>query len=149
MHSAMKGRRVRLRADRMLRVLTLAVALLALPALVSAQFGHPLKGQWSGEAGSGGDTTRLLLDLNWDGKAVTGKINPGSDTEADIKKVTIDYSKVTSWDVQMEAEGKDASGKAVPIRIDGTLENLGAYYRVFHGTWTHGGQKTPFTVTRN
>jgi hypothetical protein len=149
MLSEMKGHGARRQADRTVRVLALAVALLALPVLGAAQFGHPLKGQWSGEAGAGGNTTRLLLDLNWDGKAVTGKINPGSDTEADIKKVTIDYSKVTSWAVQMEAEGKDASGKPVPIRIDGTLENLGAYYRVFHGTWTHGGQKTPFTVTRN
>jgi hypothetical protein len=132
-----------------LRVLTFAVALLALPAVASAQFGHPLKGQWSGEAGAAGKTMRLLLDLGWDGKAITGKINPGSDTEADVKKVTFDYSKVTTWGVQMEAEGKDASGKPVQIRIDGTLENLGAYYRVFHGTWTQGGQKMPFTLTRN
>jgi hypothetical protein len=132
-----------------LRIVTLAVALLAIPAFAAAQFGHPLKGQWSGEAGSGGNTTRLLLDLGWDGKNITGAINPGGATQADVKKVTIDYSKVTSWAVQMEAEGKDASGKPVQIRIDGTLENLGAYYRVFHGTWTQGGQKMPFTVTRN
>ena len=26
---------------------------------------------------------------------------------------------------------------------------LGAYYRVFQGTWTEGGQKSPFTLTRN
>lgn len=132
-----------------LRIVTLAVSLIALPALAAAQFGHPLKGQWSGEAGSGGNTTRLLLDLGWDGKQITGAINPGSENAAEVKKVTIDYSKVTAWAVQMEAEGKDASGKPVQIRIDGTLENLGAYYRVFHGTWTQGGQKMPFTVTRN
>jgi hypothetical protein len=132
-----------------LRIVTFAVALLALPALAVAQFGHPLKGQWSGEAGSGASTTRLLLDLGWDGKNITGAINPGSPGEAEVKRVTIDYSKVTSWAVQMEAEGKDASGKAVQIRVDGTLENLGAYRRVFHGTWTQGGQKMPFTVTRN
>lgn len=125
------------------------MALIALPLAASAQFGHPLKGQWSGEAGSAGNTKRLLLDLHWDGKTVTGKINPGSDTEADFKKVTIDYSKVSSWGVQMEAEGKGAAGKPVQIRIDGTLENLGAYYRVFQGTWTEGGQKSPFTLTRN
>ena len=136
-------------ASGILRVATIVVALLALPAVASAQFGHPLKGQWSGEAGAGGNTMRLLLDLHWDGKNITGRINPGSDTEAEIKKVTFDYSKVTSWGVQAEAEGKDASGKPVQIRIDGTLENLGAYYRVFHGTWTQGGQKMPFTVTRN
>lgn len=135
--------------SRTLRIVTFAVALLALPALAVAQFGHPLKGQWSGEAGTAGDSTRLLLDLGWDGKNITGTINPGSATEAEIRKVTFDYSKVTAWGVQLEAEGKDASGKPVQIRIDGTLENLGAYYRVFHGTWTQGSQKKPFTLTRN
>jgi hypothetical protein len=132
-----------------LRALVLAVALLALPMAALAQFGHPLKGQWSGEFGPAGNTTRLLLDIHWDGKAITGRINPGSATEAEIKKVTIDYAKVTSWNVQLEAEGKDASGKPVQVRVDGVLENLGAYYRVFHGTWAQGGQKGPFTVTRN
>jgi hypothetical protein len=133
---------------RAVRVLMVMAALL-LPVAASAQFGHPLKGQWSGEAGAGGNATRLLLDLTWDGKALAGKINPGSETEADVKKVTIDYSKVDSWAVQIDAEGKGAAGKPVQIRIDGTLENLGAYYRVFHGTWMQGNQKMPFTVTRN
>ena len=132
-----------------LRAMVIVAALLALPAAAFAQFGHPMKGQWSGEWGPKDNPTRLLLDLNWDGKEITGRINPGSDTEATVKKATFDYSKVTSWAVQMEAEGKDASGKPVQIRINGTLENLGAYYRVFHGTWTQGNQKGPFYLTRN
>jgi hypothetical protein len=37
----------------------------------------------------------------------------------------------------------------VPVRVDGTLENLGAYSKVFHGTWTQGTKKGDFTVTRN
>ena len=134
-----------------LRALTIVAALVvALPAIATAQFGHPLKGHWSGEWGTQGNTTRLLLDLDWDGKAITGRIiTPGSEGEAMVQKVTIDYSPLTSWKVQMEAEGKDATGMPVQIRIDGTLENLGAYYRVLHGTWTEGGKSGPFTVTRN
>ena len=135
--------------SRILRALAVVAALIVIPAAASAQFGHPLKGQWSGERGSGANAARLLLDLHWDGKELTGAINPGSDTQATVKKATIDYSKVDSWRVQLEAEGKDASGKPVQIRIDGTLENLGAYYRVFHGTWMQGTQKSDFTVTRN
>jgi hypothetical protein len=131
------------------RVATLVALLLALPALASAQFGHPMKGQWSGELGPKDKSSRLLLDLHWDGKEITGRINPGTDTEAVVKKVTFDYSAVTSWKVQIEAEGKDASGKVVPIKVDGTLENLGAYYRIFHGKWTQGGRTSDFTVTRN
>ena len=136
-------------ASRVFRALVLATVLVTLPATVFAQFGHPLKGQWSGEWGPTAAPNRILLDLTWDGKQLGGAINPGSDTAGTVKKVTIDYSKVDSWAVQIEAEGKDATGKVVPIRIDGTLENLGAYSRLFHGTWTQGGQKGPFTVTRN
>ena len=88
--------------SRTLRIVTFAVALLALPALAVAQFGHPLKGQWSGEAGTAGDSTRLLLDLGWDGKNITGTINPGSATEAEIRKVTFDYSS-------------DMAGRPVPM----------------------------------
>jgi hypothetical protein len=138
-----------MRSSETLRALTIAAALLAVPVAARAQFGHPLKGPWSGERGAGNATTRLLLDFNWDGKEITGTINPGSAGEAAVRKVTFDYSKVTAWAVQIEAEGKDGSGKPVPIRIDGTLENLGAYVRLFHGTWIEGGRKMPFTVTRN
>ena len=134
---------------RIIRVLVLAALAVGVPMAAVAQFGHPLKGQWSGEWGPRETPNRILLDLTWDGKELGGAINPGSDTAGTVKKVTIDYSKVDSWAVQIEAEGKDASGKVIPIRINGTLENLGAYFRVFHGTWVQGGQKGEFSVTRN
>jgi hypothetical protein len=127
----------------------IVLGLLVVPAIAFAQFGHPLKGQWSGGWGPTDNPNRLLLDLAWDGKELTGRINPGEPTEAAVRKVTIDYSKVDSWKVQLEADGKDASGKPVQVRVDGTLENLGAYAKVFHGTWMQGGQKGDFTVTRN
>jgi hypothetical protein len=121
--------------------------MLALPASAFAQFGHPLGGQWSGGWGKD-NVNRLLLNLNWDGKEMTGVINPGPNA-ATVKKVTFDYSNPASWGVKIEADGKDASGKSVPIVMDGKLENIGAYYKVFHGTWTQGSQKGEFTVTRN
>jgi hypothetical protein len=125
-----------------------AVLVLVLPAVAPAQFGHPLKGQWSGEWGPKGSPSRLLLDIQWDGKALTGTINPGSEASGTFKKVTIDYSPVTSWKVQIEAEATEG-GKVVPVRVDATLENIGAYNRVLHGTWTQGSRKGEFTVTRN
>src|SRR5687767_10504803 len=99
---------------RTFRFLVLAALLAIVPAAASAQFGHPLKGQWSGEWGPADNPNRILLDLTWDGKQVGGAINPGSATAGTVKKVTIDYSKVDSWAVQIDAEGKDASGKVVP-----------------------------------
>jgi hypothetical protein len=130
------------------RKLSIAIVVLALPAVALAQFGHPLKGQWSGEWGPKNNPSRLLLDIEWDGKDLTGRINPGTETAGIVKKVTIDYSAVTSWKVQIEGEVNEG-GKVVPVRVDGTLENLGAYTKAFHGTWTQGGRKGEFAVTRN
>ena len=133
--------------SRMLPTLALLMAL-ALPFTVGAQFGHPMKGQWSGEWGPKNNPNRLLLNLDWDGKEVTGIINPGPNA-ATVKSVTFDYTDPTAWGVKITAEGKDASGKPVAITVDGKLENLGAYTKLFHGTWIQGGQKGDFTVTRN
>jgi hypothetical protein len=131
----------------LLPMLALLMAL-ALPSTLGAQFGHPMKGQWSGEWGPKNNPNRLLLNLDWDGKEITGIINPGPNA-ATVKSVTFDYTDPTAWGVKITAEGKDASGKPVAITVDGKLENLGAYTKLFHGTWNQGGQKADFTVTRN
>ena len=59
-----------------LYVLVLSILLVASSG-VWAQFGHPLKGQWSGQWGPADSPKRLLLDLHWDGKEITGVVNPG------------------------------------------------------------------------
>ena len=66
-----------------------------------------------------------------------------------VKSVAFDYTNPASWGVKITAEGKDASGKPVAITVDGKLENIGAYTKHLHGTWTQGGQKGEFAVTRN
>ncbi len=131
-------------------VLALAALLtvLAMPAGVQAQFGHPMKGQWSGEWGPAAKPNRLLLNLDWDGKDVTGVINPGPNA-AVVKSVVFDYTNPAAWGVKLTAEGKDAAGKPVIITVDGKLENIGAYMRHFHGTWMQGAEKSEFAVTRN
>jgi hypothetical protein len=135
------------RRSRLFYVLALSLLLVA-PSSVSAQFGHPLKGQWSGQWGPADSPKRLLLDLHWDGKEITGVVNPG-DENATVKAVTFDYSNSSAWKVKLTAEGKDKSGKPVAISVDGTLENIGAYSKLFHGTWTEAGQRGAFTLTRN
>ena len=69
-------------------VLTLSLVALSGAAAV-AQEGHPLKGSWIGTWSANkvhGDD--VLFVMNWDGKAVTGMINPGTDNIA-IKNKTI------------------------------------------------------------
>ena len=119
---------------------------LAVAAAADAQYGHPLKGSWSGDWGPTKETrNRLLLQLNWDGKAITGTINPGPNAVA-LQKATLDPS---NWTVHLEAEGKDQAGRAVRYVVDGKLENLGAYNRELSGTWTQGGVKGDFRLVRN
>jgi hypothetical protein len=127
-----------------IHVLGLLVGLVAAPAL--SQFGHPLKGSWSGDWGPTKESrTRILLDMNWDGKAISGVINPGP-TGVPLQKATLDPS---NWSVHLEAEGKDAAGKPVRYVIDGKLQNIGAYQRFITGTWTEGMKKGEFKVVRN
>jgi len=122
----------------------LLVSAWALPA--AAQFGHPLKGTWSGDWGTSKDKrTHIVLELLWDGKAITGTINPGPNS-VPLQKASLDAD---TWMVHCEADGKDTSGKAVRYVIDGKLENIGAYARVLSGTWTEGGVKGDFRVVRN
>src|SRR5712692_4173469 len=118
-------------------VTSLSVALmLAAPAM--AQFGHPLKGTWSGDWGpSKENRTHVVLELNWDGKAITGRINPGP-TEVPLGSATLDPS---NWSVHLEAERKDPSGDVTGYVIDGKLENIGAYQRFITGTWSQGSAK--------
>jgi len=122
----------------------LVALLLAAPAL--AQFGHPLKGTWSGDWGPTKENrTRILLELHWDGKAITGAINPGPKAVA-IKKAELNPD---TWGVHIEGEGKDAAGAVVRYVIDGKLENIGAYQRILSGSWTEGGKKGDFRLVRN
>src|SRR5262245_31703231 len=122
----------------------LIALLLCAPAL--AQFGHPLKGTWSGDWGPTKENrTRILLELTWDGKAIAGTINPGPKGVA-IKKAELNPD---TWAVHIEADGKNASGAIVSYVIDGKLENIGAYARTLSGTWTEGGKKGDFKLVRN
>lgn len=139
---------MRLATIRLASLLTcLGVALTAF-----AQFGHPLSGTWSGDWGATKDKRdRLLVQMHYDGKQVTGTINPGPNA-LPLKTVTVIPGTEDNpglWTIKMEADGKDASGKAVTVVVDGKLQNLGSPNRVMTGTWTQGGVKGDFKLTRN
>ena len=129
---------------RLFRVLSV-LACLAAAATASAQFGHPLKGSWSGDVVNGAARSHVLLDLNWDGKNITGTINPGQNGAA----LTTARLDTATWTVHFEGDGKDARGAAVHYVIDGKIENLGAAQRFITGTWQQGSQKGTFKLTRN
>ena len=111
------------------------VAALGLAGTASAQFGHPLKGTWSGDWGPNtANRHHVVLELNWDGKVITGIINPGPGA-VPMSQAVLDPS---TWLVHLEADGKDASGKAVHYAIDGKLDNIGSAQRFISGTCPFG-----------
>src|SRR5581483_975834 len=128
---------------RLFRVVSV-VAFVAAAAVASAQFGHPLKGSWSGEWVSGASRTHVVLDINWDGKMLMTSLNPGPN--AVPLKTMLDPA---TWMVHFDGDGKDRSGATVHYVIDGKIENLGAAQRVITGTWQQGSQRGTFKLTRN
>jgi hypothetical protein len=114
-------------------------------AATIAQEGHPLTGTWSGDWGTAGQRTHVTMVMAWDGKTVTGTINPGPDA-IEVKTIALD---VTTWSIRFEAEGKDPSGRAVHIAAEGRLDDIGSYHRTIIGNWQQGATKGDFKLTRD
>ena len=132
-----------------MRPLTLAFALLiaclASPAPIAAQEGHPLKGSWIGTWGpSQNHADDVLILIKWDGKAITGMINPGTDN-IPLKNAVLTPQ---GWLVHLEGDGKDKSGKVITYVIDGKIENLGLPHRAIVGTWKTQNESGNFKITR-
>ena len=83
--------------------------------------------------------------MSWDGKNVSGIINPGPDA-IPMKIVTLDSTK---WTVHIEADAKDSSGGPVHYLIDGKLDDILSSRRTLAGTWKHGNSTGSFKVTRD
>jgi hypothetical protein len=120
----------------------LAACIMGAPA--GAQEGHPLKGSWIGTWGpSKVHSNDLLVIMNWDGKTVSGTINPGTDDIA-IKNATLNPE---GWVVHFEADAKDKAG---PINyvFDGKIEGLAFHNRTITGTWKSNRENGPFKIQR-
>jgi hypothetical protein len=111
----------------------------------AAQEGHPLTGTWSGDWGPGAaQRTHITMVMAWDGKTVSGTINPGPDQIA-VSAIALD---VTNWTVRFEADGKAASGP-VKIVVEGRLDDIASAHRTITGTWRQGTAKGDFKLTRD
>jgi len=119
---------------------------LALTVSAPAQEGHPLTGVWYGDWGTtAAQRNHLTIQMNWDGKNVTGIVNPGPDSYP-LKVATLDSSK---WTVHLEADGKDEKGSPAHFIADGKLENMGSYNRTTTGEWNYGATKANFKLRRD
>jgi hypothetical protein len=104
-------------------------------SIAVAQEGHPIKGSWIGawEGHPGGDS--LLMVMNWDGMAITGIINPGTDN-LQIDSATLNPD---NWTVHIVAGN---------VTLDGTFARLELPNRSISGTWTSNGASGQFEIVR-
>jgi hypothetical protein len=127
------------------RALLLTMVLAAAVALVG-QEGHPLRGTWHGNYGPDAKTrTDVTLVLDWDGKAVTGIMNPGL-RSAPLQKTSFDPA---TWMFHFEADAKDRAGTVSHVVIDAKIDDVTNARRTLAGTWMQGSQKGDFKAQRD
>jgi len=129
------------------KILALFILLASLmtAGAVLAQEGHPLKGSWIGDWGPNrNDRNPITIVMDWDGKQLTGVVNPGPGA-VQIQKATLDPK---GWLVHFEVDAKNAAGQPVHYVVDGKIENLGLYNRSIVGSWGHDNVKGDFKITR-
>jgi hypothetical protein len=124
------------------RILSRAVALVSFALLASVALAQqgPLSGTWTGDWGpSAADRNQVTVELKWDGKALSGLVNPGANA-VELKKCSFDAK---SGMVHMEADAKSRRGADVHYMIDGKLDG-----NVLSGTWNHDARKGDFKITK-
>jgi hypothetical protein len=131
-------------------VVVAAVALIAVSA--AAQEGHPLAGTWYGDYTTGKQATDITVIMKWDGKSVTGLINPGPGSKP-LTSVVMDITP------GKPAEQGQQSTTGIPpvfkvrfevdgMTFEGTLKNPVAGNRQLTGTWKRGNQSGTFQIRR-
>ena len=139
----MRNKRSRAWAAAVGMMLALSAVGLWQPAL--AQEGYPLKGSWIGTWKSNkANGESVFLVLHWDGKKISGMINPGTD-DTQIMNASLDPQ---GWKVHLEAMGKGKSGKKLHYVIDGKIMHLELPNRSIVGTWKSEEGHGAFNVSR-
>lgn len=111
-----------------------------------AQEGHPLSGTWHGDWALGGTERHdLTVIMDWDGKQVTGLVNPVTD-RASLIDAKLDSSH---WTAHFAVDLKDGSGKVRHCVADGKLEHLGSDRRTLTGRWICGTEQGEFQLVRD
>jgi hypothetical protein len=105
--------------------------------LTAQQSANPLTGTWKGDWGpSVTDRNSVTLELKWDGKTLTGLVNPGPDA-IKIENASFDP---TTMKIHLEANYAPRNLRYV---VDGTVEK-----DKISGSWNHPRRKGDFQVNR-
>jgi hypothetical protein len=123
-----------------MRVLMMSLVL-SIATAAHAQEGFPLDGTWRGQRQAGTEApVTIVMVLEWNGKKVSGLIDPGPRSIQITKAELIPEG----WRVNIEAH--TSAGEA--ISFTGVIGKLGAYDRTIIGTWTQGGRSYPVRMVR-
>jgi hypothetical protein len=139
----------------------LFAAAMALTVGAIAQEGHPLTGTWYGEYGAVSQQRDLTVILRWDGRVISGTINPGP-AATPITSAVMDITpgkpapegqqSTTGippvFHVRFEANLPNAAGVTGPVQFEGTIQNPVAGNRRISGTWSRGVEKGTFQIRR-
>jgi len=138
------------------RACLLSVAVIACLAVAEreggAQEGHPTTGTWYGDYTSGTTKTDVTVIMKWDGKSITGSINPGPNAKP-IKSAVMDITPG-----KPAPQGQQSTAGTPPIfhvkfevdgmMFEGTIKNPVAVNRQITGTWSRGAEKGTFQIRR-
>lgn len=126
---------------KILIVICVTVCGLAVAAAFAQSDLDPLTGTWTGDWGTTEhDRNQVTLQLDWDGKALSGTVNPDGPHPVPLQKAMFDPE--TSL-VHMEVDARGRGGRPIHYMIDGKVEN-GA----MNGTWNHDRMQGDFTITK-
>lgn len=123
---------------------SLIIALVILSACASpassTAAADPLSGRWRGEWGPSPERqTEVVLELKWDGKNLTGTINPGN-RPAEIGKATFNTETKA---ITMELDVIDIRGEMDHYSITGKVDG-----DRMSGTWTRKNGKGTFKISK-
>ena len=136
------------------RILLLAVAVVfsAGLAAIAAQEAHPLDGTWYGDYSTGNQKTDLTVVMKWDGKSVSGLINPGPNSKPLASVVLEITAGKPAPQGQQSTTGVPPTFKARfdvdGMTFEGTLRNPVGGNRQLVGTWKRGAQSGAFQIRR-
>ncbi len=117
-----------------------ACLVLAASALAQQSGRDVLTGTWVGDWGpSPSDRNQVTVQLKWDGKMLSGTVNPGPNSVA-LQKSTFDPATNA---VHFEADAKGHGGDTVHYLIDGKVEG-----NTMTGSWSHDTVKGDFKITK-
>jgi hypothetical protein len=124
-----------------LKIACLVCLLTCVAVSLIAQNSNPLSGTWTGDWGpTPTHRNSVVVELKWDGKTLTGTVNPGPNAVM-LQKASFD-SKTGAVHFEADSAGM-GGGPKVHFIIDGKLEN-----GTMVGSWNHDTRKGDFKIAK-